>query len=78
MTPDSIGIFAVARVALGIGGLGLNYFGNVYQSWLYLVNVFFMAPDSTGIFALAYVALRIGGFWIYSFCHFLSKVVVVA
>lgn len=60
MTPDSIGIVVVARMALGIGGHG-------FFNWLclsYLVDVFniiLRTRDSIGIVFVFPLALSIGG-----------------
>ena len=63
MTPVSIGIFGgldgVENLWFKTFTSSFCFFVFFYQSWLYLVNLFFMTPDSTGIFAVVWVALRI-------------------
>ena len=61
MSPDSIGIFVVAEVALRISGPGAVDLVFFYQSCSYLINISFMTPEWIGIFAVAYVALSISG-----------------
>ena len=73
VTPDSIGIVAVACVVLRISGHGAirlplfmrtpwNFsFGIPYQSWLYLFTLFLMTSDSSGTLDVAQMALIIFG-----------------
>ena len=51
--PDSIGIFAVAQVALGISGSGVSHLGFCIRGVCNLVYISLMAPDSIGIFVVA-------------------------
>ena len=56
MTPDSIGIVVMAKVALRICGPGESHL-----AFLYVINLSLMTPDSIGGLVVVWMASRICG-----------------